>query len=440
VSFARQAKRLVPTERWDDVAWWAIVAGAVVRVVWVLWLHPPLGYLYSDMGGYVERAMRVASGAAPVPYDAFYPPGTHLLLAAPLFVFGPDRAGLWAGAVLWCALSAFTPFAMWRFARYHLTVPAAALTAVLVSFWPILISYAGYFTSETPALALLVASLWIASSANAPRHTAALFVAGLVAGGAVANRPALALNAVIAALSAARRIRLVAVAAIATGAAALLALVVAYNTAAAGHLTFVSENGGITFYLGHCDVRRVTARNGTFLTPPTQQRGTGRDVTFPDRDVGDQSFFYAQGVACIRDDGIAHLRVLARDVLDMTVTSSLWPQVTDPAQRPLLDLVNVLFSAALPFILLGAVRLIRARRRQGERAGETVMLAHFLTVLATALLFFGDPRFRAPYDVFALALAAALVADRWFDREMWNLRELPSVHSVSWHAGSHSPD
>lgn len=440
MSFASLSKRLPTAVAWDHIAWWAIVAGTVLRVVWVLWMHPPFAYVYSDMGGYVERAMRVASGAAPVPYDAFYPPGTHLILALPLFIFGADRAGLWAGAILWCAMSAFTPFAMWRFARHHLTIPAASLTAVFVALWPILISYAGYFTSETPALALLVASLWLADHAASRRSVLGWLGAGVLAGAAVANRPAVVLNAVIAALATPRRARLVAIAAMGAGGAAVLALTVAYNTVATGELTFVSRNSGITFYLGHCDVRRVTARNGTFLTPPAQQRGTGHDVTFADRDVDDQAFFYAQGLACIRDDGIAHVRVLARDVLDLTVTTSLWPQVEDPAQRPFLDLVNVLFSAALPFILVGSVRLVRERRRRGEPVGEGVMLAHLLTVLATALIFFGDPRFRAPYDVFALALAAALVADRWFDREKWNLGELPSVHSVPWHAGSHSPD
>jgi hypothetical protein len=38
------------------------------------------------------------------------------------------------------------------------------------------------------------------------------------------------------------------------------------------------------------------------------------------------------------------------------------------------------------------------------------MLAHFACVLVTALLFFGDPRFRQTYDVFALALAGSLIS------------------------------
>ena len=46
------------------------------------------------------------------------------------------------------------------------------------------------------------------------------------------------------------------------------------------------------------------------------------------------------------------------------------------------------------------------------------MLGHLACVLATALLFFGDPRFRTPYDVFALALLAALIAHRLFDRDV----------------------
>ncbi|HUQ41374.1 MAG TPA: glycosyltransferase family 39 protein, partial [Candidatus Limnocylindrales bacterium] len=155
----------ISAPRWDRIALIAVIAGAVIRAAWVLSLHPPLDYVYSDMGGYVDRAVKLALAHPLDRYDAFYPPGTHWLLALPLAIFGTDRTGLWAGAVLWWAMSALTPLAMWRFGRYHLTIPAAALTAVFVSFWPIQIAYSGYFLSETPSLALLVASLWLTSRA-----------------------------------------------------------------------------------------------------------------------------------------------------------------------------------------------------------------------------------------------------------------------------------
>ncbi len=71
---------------WDRIALWAVIAGAVIRVAWVLALHPPVDHVYSDMGGYVDRAVKLASGRPLDRSDAFYPPGTHILLAIPLVI------------------------------------------------------------------------------------------------------------------------------------------------------------------------------------------------------------------------------------------------------------------------------------------------------------------------------------------------------------------
>jgi 4-amino-4-deoxy-L-arabinose transferase-like glycosyltransferase len=146
--------------RWDRIALASVLAGVIVRIIWGLVIHPPLDYLYSDMGAYVERAQRLATGAGLQRSDALFPPGTHILLAAPMTLLGTEQAGLWGGALLWCALSAAIPFFAWRLARLLLTPAAAALTALLCAFWPLYITYGGYFTSETPSLAFLLASLW----------------------------------------------------------------------------------------------------------------------------------------------------------------------------------------------------------------------------------------------------------------------------------------
>lgn len=405
--------------QWDRIALVAVAIGVAVRVVWVLGLHPPLDHVFSDMKTYVDLAVKLAQGGALERYDAFYPPGTHLLLAVPLFIFGADRTGLWACAVLWCALSAFTPYAMWRFAKHHLTVAAAALTAIFAAVWPLHISYAGYFTSETPALALLVASLWLGSAA---REAGSGFRAGILAGAAIANRPALALNVLVAIASAVQSARLRIAASLGAGATVVLALVVLHNSLATGRLTFLSENGGLTFFLGHCDALVVKTGDPArgpyfeFAPPPALERGSGRTYVMTTPLAWDQNEFYGMGLDCIRNDGVAHLRTLARGVFDMTLTSKPWPQVLEDEHGARISLVNNVFSAALPFILIGAIVLTRERRRRHQPMGELVMLAHFACVLGTALLFFGDPRFRTPYDVFALALLAAVLADRWLDR------------------------
>jgi hypothetical protein len=412
----------VTFNRWDRVALAGVAAGAVARVVWVLALHPPVDHIYSDMKFYVDTAARFAQGGPLERFDAFYPPGTHLLLGFPMFVFGTDRTGLWACAVLWCALSAITPYAMWRFSQYHLTAPAAAITAVLVALWPLHISYAGYFTSETPALALLVTSLWLTAAAASRRDAVGAVQAGLLGGAAVANRPALVLNLLVAIASGPSVARVRTSAALIGGAAAVLALVVIHNSVATGKPTFLSENGGITFFIGHCDALLVKTGNPDvgpyfeFGAPPAIQRGSGRTYELPTVLAWDQNEFFRMGVDCIRRDGLEHLRAVARGVFDMTLTSKPWPQVVEPEHSGRIAFVNNLFSVALPFIVVGAIGLIRERRRRREPGGEMVMLAHLACVLGTALLFFGDPRYRTPYDVFALALLAALVADRLFDR------------------------
>ena len=91
--------RIVRSYGWDGIALGGIAVGALIRLVWII-AHSPLDYVYSDMEAYVARAAKVAEGLPLERIDAFYPPGTHLLLALPMLVFGTGRTGLWADAAL----------------------------------------------------------------------------------------------------------------------------------------------------------------------------------------------------------------------------------------------------------------------------------------------------------------------------------------------------
>src|SRR5204862_3845705 len=104
-----------------------IVLGAAIRAVWALVLHSPLDHIYSDSKTYVDTAMHLAQLATLDRFDAFYPPGTRVLLAIPLALIGPDHDGLTAGAVLWVALRALTPYFLWRCLSMLLPQAAAAL-------------------------------------------------------------------------------------------------------------------------------------------------------------------------------------------------------------------------------------------------------------------------------------------------------------------------
>jgi 4-amino-4-deoxy-L-arabinose transferase-like glycosyltransferase len=404
---------------WAGLARAAIVIGAVLRGLWVLALHPPPNHVYSDMNSYVATAMSLARLEALDRFDAFYPPGAHVLLAIPLWLIGVDRDGLFAGAVVWAVLSALTPYFVWRYTRLILPQPAAAIATVLCALWPLHILYAGYFLSETPGLAFLVLSLWLSERAFQRRSKRDGLLAGIAGGIAAATRPAYALNVVAVGIPRLRRIRaaLAPGAALALGAALVLSLVVLHNSAAAGRLTGVSENNGLGFYLGHCDVHvvrtgRPDGASFVFGTPVAIQLGRGQDVTFPDHQIWDQDLFIAEAIGCISDNGLAHARVVLRNVFDMGLSTVPWPLSNEPGIRDVANLTNVAYICALPFIVFGAVRKIRRSWRTGGGRGELMLLGQLSLVLVTAILFFGDPRFRTPYDVFGLALAASLLADR----------------------------
>ena len=410
--------------RWDRIAVAAIVLGAVIRVIWGLVIHPPVDFIYSDIGGYVERARRLAEGGDMWRIDAFWPPGTHMLLAAPMELFGTGDAGLWAGAVLWCVLSILTPVFAWGLARPLLSPAAAALATVLCAFWPLYITYGGFFTSETPSLTFMVAALWAGYRASRESGKLALgfgLLAGVLGGVAIVARPQWILNLVVLAVPLAVRFRRGAAAlmGIVLGTAVILGGVVAYNSDVAGRVTGISENGGLNFWMGHCDVHDVTTVNARrnirfgFGNPVPAQLERGGSYHFEGRFVWDQSFFYDRGLQCIREDGLGHARIVVRNVLDMTATTVPWPQVNNEnGQRGVVQASNLAYSLLLPWIVIESIFLIRRRHAAGQRSGEAVMLAHLACVVLVAVVFFGDPRIRSSYDVFGLALLAALIADR----------------------------
>ena len=411
------------TNRWDLVAVASVVAGAIVRIIWGLVIHPPVDYLYSDMGAYVERAQRLATGEDLHRPDAFFPPGTHILLAAPLRLFGTELAGMWAGALLWCALSAAIPFFAWRLARLLFDPATAALTALLCASWPLYVTYGGYFTSETPSLAFLLASLWAgyAAAQSSGRRAGWLgLAAGLLGGVAIANRPQLILNLAVLAVPLMLRLRrhVLALAGIVVGTAVIMAGTVLYNSAAADKPTGLSENAGLNFWIGHCDVHDVKTvdpvRNITFSfgNPVWTQLKRGGTYYFEGRLVWDQAFFYKLGLRCIERDGLGHVRVLGRSVLNMTATTIPWPQVNDEeGERGVVRVSNLAYSLLLPLVVIYSVFTILRRRASGRASGEMVMLLQLACVLVVAIFFFGDPRVRSTYDVFGLTLFAACIAD-----------------------------
>ena len=409
------------SRRWDRIAWACLIAGAALRIGWTLVAHPPLDYVYSDMGAYVRRATTLAEGSEMSRYDTFFPPGTHILLAGPLWLFGVGRRGLWLGSVLWTALSCLIPYLGWKIARRHFGARGAAIAALGLSLWPLSILYGGYFLSETPSTVFLLLVVWLAYEVGhqtTPRRATLVAGAwGLSAGVAMAVRPQLALNiliggiVVLAAAGAHRRpVVLAAAAAFVVPVVATLAL----NASAAGQVVGFSENGGLNFFQGHCVVHDVrTGRPGqalNFASPVAVQLDRGDDYEFPDHIAWEQDFYFSRGMDCIREDGIGHVRVLARNVADLGFTTTPWPMSGDDDLHRVANLSNGAYTIAIPtLVVFTLLSIVATRRRTGRFPPEAVLLAHLLAVIPTAVVFYGDPRFRTPSDAIGIILIAALI-------------------------------
>lgn len=410
-------------ERWTHVALAAIVLGAVARLIFAIVIHPPHEYLFSDMGGYATRAFRVVTGEPLMRYDAFYPPGTHLLLAAPLKLFGADDAGLRGGDVLWWALSSAVPLFAWLMARRLLSPAAAAVTAVLCAAYPLFVLYAGFFTSETPALAFLLAGLWLIYRARQSAGRAAVVsaaAAGLLGAVAVSNRPQFVLNLAVAGLPLlwAWRSHWRPAAALVAAGAVTLAPVIAYNSAAADGLTGISENGGLNFFQSHCNAHLVTAGSPetggefAFGSPVPFELNEGIDYSFPDRQVWDQGFFYDQGWSCIRRDGLDHASRLLGNVVDAGARATPFPLGDPPGQKTLARAANLAYSIALPLLVVASLLLLLGRQvGDRDRGGRRELLLQLACLLPVLLFYDSEPRFRIPYDVFGLALLASLASE-----------------------------
>ena len=403
---------------WDRLALAAIGLGAVARGVWIFWLHKPLDYLYSDMSTYLVGAKEIADWHGLGVATTFQPQGMHLLLALPLAVIGDGRAGLWGATGIWWVLATATPFFAWRLARLLLTPAAGALTAFFVAIWPLTVTDSGYFLSESPGLAFLLASLWLGYEAQRRSGRSALLLgalAGVAGATAVAIRPQYLLNLALVAVPflPRRRLNRQAAGAFCAVTVVLLFGVCAFNTAVAGRPTTLSREGGVTFFLGQCHVEHVevqTAFSSYFIEPPVYVQTGGNVYFFAGREIWDDGFFYRKGLHCLANDGERWPVHAARMLADMTATSIPWPQVGQPTLSTVANWTNVLYGyGLLPLVILLAV--VRILFRVPTAPGEKALLAQLLCFVPVALVYFGDPRFRSTYDVFGLALLAAAITD-----------------------------
>lgn len=411
-----------PVPRMDRLTrWmWRITAvGSLIRVVFVLTVHRPIDFDYSDMHSYIERARQMATpGFHSSIYDWYYPSGTAFFISIWLRLCGEHAGYLVAGVVQALLASVEIPLVFFATARFF-SKPVALGAAALFAFHYLSIGYAGFFMSEN----YLTIGLIGACALFVPERPLRLLAAGLMLGlGAWAKSQAVLLAPLWALVLLWRGKRLGAGLLLA-GCLGVVVPVSIYVSVKNHQPTFISYNGGQTFALAHCPIREIwysdpISHTGAMFTLPVQnQRFERGDVEASwgsahyTQPFSNSKFYMGEGFNCIKRYPKHFLRQVFYHLADTFCgppwsLTMPWPD-SHTAFRPF-SLVSNLFVSVLcaPLAFVG----LWWRRR------EVAMWLYFglpvLSVLATAVLFHGDSRFRCPYD-FCFFIAACAAIEHW---------------------------
>ncbi len=394
------------------------VLAFAVRLAWILRVQHPLDAVYSDMDGYVNRAEGLLAGKTPAEPRilALYPWGTHAILALEFWLFG--RKARVAIAVVHALVGAVPAPAMAALSlRLIPSLVAAALVGTLVALWYPQVCFAGFFLSEVWFSAAIAAQA--ALTARPWKRPSGRIAAGLLSALAFVVRPQFILtwsvDTLAHGLSAMRRGGLRSAVRAAFWLSLPVALAVGGSAvrlhALAGHWGMISENDQMTRIWAETDVCRLESTwrtpNGEtwsyWFSPPSKPARKPSDTAKFTGYIADPDIL--RRIRAERVKGVPWTDRLARRYgnLRLLVAGNLpWPESNykkEPEWRG--ELMLWFQGFALAGIGLSVVGLVLGRKNHTM----LVVAANLGTLFIAAAFYFGEARYRTPYDPFIILMS-----------------------------------
>jgi 4-amino-4-deoxy-L-arabinose transferase-like glycosyltransferase len=394
-----------------------------VRLFWNLRVHRPDDYVFSDMAGYVGRADRLLGDPLARRVDeAFFPYGAHYLLAAVKAVFGKDNH---AATAIYQALAGTSVVSFMYATSRRLTgkgwVPP--LVGLIGAFYYPLISLGGYYLSETPYSFFLTASIFLTLRLADEGRKGDAWLLGVVIGLGAAVRPQILMGLPFLGVfwllrrKQLPRIRVGTLLRVALPLCLLLGFSAARAKYHTGRYSVVAQNGGVNRVFGRCHNVKTEARGGWFGPPPFgslmeyekkhPDAWVKLDPAFgPDVKVKgamwDEDKMDEMAARCIKKTG--WLKQASYGLTHLVLLwgyNTMWPDMGQNKWRATMRTWNGL--SAIAFVPPLAVALALAFRRRWARQGLLAM--QVFALLLVSVLYFGDTRFRTPYDPLIIVLA-----------------------------------
>lgn len=437
------AERIARTRRktTNTIALGIALLAFSIRFYWATTVQSPLHALFTDMGSYYMRAVDFLDGVThgdPRSY-AFFPWGAHVLIGLELGLVG--RTSHFGVAVVQSIVSTIPAVCVVyltdRVLKSRLWMIIAGLVA---AFWQPAIVHAGFFMSEMWFSAAIVVGTFYFL-----RHLegrAGAFRAGCAFAIAIVVRPQVLLTfAIVAGLlvvfEAGRRL----VSSLGSRASIRnwirflipIALMLAVSAVRFHQLTqhwgLVSENGPINRVFGATHLGRVGAtwhyKTGTYTAwyqPPAKTPVAAADSVHFDGYIGDAEILDKLREEHMKRETRTQYIDRMRRNIRMLIFRRIFPEdnyADDPQRDWLQNAFRLTVINILPFVAIGLTAMILRRRSRME---GMLMVAHGLTVVVVAALYFAEARMRMPYDPFIITAATVGVA--WLFRSATLLRRM----------------
>jgi Dolichyl-phosphate-mannose-protein mannosyltransferase len=436
-------------ERWTIAIF---VVALLVRLHWNLVVHPLGEYIYSDMNGYNSRAERmVREPFGHHEYQAFFPFGTHMLIAGFKAVFGMQNfTAIGIGYALMGAIAVTIAFTLARRVSVFPWVPPA-VGLFCVVYYPYL-AIGGYMLSELPFSTFLMIAVWYSLRLLDEGRKRDAVGMGLFVGIAALCRPQVLMAVGLVGLfwlwrrRAMPKLRLVHLVIAAVPLALVLAFSAAHFRWMTGRNGLVSENGPFNMVFGRCHNSKIESlpdgkghgkvhfRPPEFLQlnnlldrktkegvkPPIELDPIIGDVLHYKGYIGDRERHQAYIAECLAKTTVwRQLQYSYTNLILLWRYNVPWPdsgrgQWREPSR--LWTRFHEIFLA-VPSLLF----LVTLFRRRWVRQGWLAL--HLLSVLVVAALYFGGTRHRASYDplliFFAFEVYAAIGLWSWRRFRRW---------------------
>ncbi|HWB79696.1 MAG TPA: glycosyltransferase family 39 protein [Nannocystaceae bacterium] len=450
-----RAPRLDRLRAWLWQERWAIaifVAALLVRLHWNLSTHPLGDYIYSDMNGYNSRAERmVREPFGHYEYQAFFPFGTHALIAGFKAIFGMQNfVAIGIGYALMGAIAVTMAFTIARrVSSYRIVPPAVGLLCIF--YYPHL-SIGGYMLSELPFSTFMIAAIWYSLRLlDEGKHRHAVLM-GLFAGLAALCRPQVLMAVGVLGLfwiwrrTSLPKIRLVHLLVAGIPLAILLSLSAFHFRWMTGRTGLVSENGPFNMVFGRCHNSKIESlpdgkghgkvhfRPPEFLQlnnlldkkkkegvePPIKLDPIIGDVLNYKGYIGDRDRHNAYIKECLQKTTIwRQIQYSYTNVILLWRYNVPWPDSGRGQWREPARLWSRFHEIALAIPSL--FFLVTLFRKRWVRQGWLAL--HLFAVLVVAALYFGGTRHRASYDplliFFAFEVYAAVGWWLWLRWQKW---------------------